>query len=306
MSVAATRAVVAPPARPDAVAVLASIGWEAVAVPEDIKGGWDTLLWKFATADGKSHALRLYRSSGERDIRAAAREEASLIHVHSAGLPVPTIEAKGAYLGQPLFIQSWEPGQPLVDMIAKRPWLVGKVARQFGQLQAWMHAINPAWDVTGAVRASRIRDEALRLRIERELQGDAFCHYDFHPLNVLGERAHLTALLDFPNSGRGDRRLDLGLTKALLLAAPPPPGPIRPLVQLLRKRFAANWEKGYREEAGAWPLTPLFEAAGAATYMADFEEAVAEERGWANAADLAVMRRYLDGRLREVGLASLK
>lgn len=63
---------------------------------------------------------------------------------------------------------------------------------------------------------------------------DVLCHFDFHPLNVLVEGSHVSALLDFPNTSLGDRRADLGRTQALLSAASIPPGPLKFILQLAR------------------------------------------------------------------------
>jgi len=291
------------PPEPDPSHVLRALGFEASAPPVRFEGGWDTLLWRFPTGDGRWHALRLYRGSDEGNRAGAAGEERALRLAATAGLPVPEIEAAGDYEGRPAFVQSWMSGRTLIDVLSSRPWRVSRLGHEFGRLQARVHRVTLGADVAGVDPLAPVGDTPIARAARAELSDAAFCHFDFHPLNVLAAGNRLTALLDFTTAGMGDRRLDLGITKALLIAAPLPPSPIRPLIQLLRNQFARAWEQGYRAEAGDFPLTPLFEAAGAAIHLAYFEEAIRDGRGWATAADVDAMRRHMLERGRAAGIS---
>jgi aminoglycoside phosphotransferase (APT) family kinase protein len=130
-----------------------------------------------------------------------------------------------------------------------------------------------------------------------------FCHFDFHPLNVLAEGTQVTGLVDFANASGSDPRADLGLTNALLRAAPAPPGLTRKVIDILRRRFIAGWREGYIDYAGHFPLEPAFEALGYAIYMHEFTKAMNEGRGWADERDIAKLRTLRDERLAAAGLA---
>ena len=255
---------------PDPIAAIRSVGWPEPSRVERVTGGWDTLLWRFPGPDGRPKALRLYRldeTFGHPQKR-AQREEAALRLAAQSGLPVPPIEAVGSLNDAPFFILGWMPGRTLVAEAQRRPWQAKRLGFAFGRLQARLHGIDAVSLEPGDEELlERVIDGTeLLAAAKRELTYDSFCHLDFHPLNVLAERGRISALLDFSGASRADRRLDLGMTSAALTAAPAPLGPLRLLIELLRRRFTRSWRAGYEAEAGHWPLTPLFEAIGAAIY----------------------------------------
>src|SRR3990172_184609 len=95
----------------DPVAVLRSLGFPPPANVEPVAGGWDTAIWRFATPDGTRHALRLYRSADRAP--AAMRERVALQAAAAAGLPVPAVEAFGAWQDRPVVVLSWCSGEQL-------------------------------------------------------------------------------------------------------------------------------------------------------------------------------------------------
>jgi aminoglycoside phosphotransferase (APT) family kinase protein len=287
------------------VDVIRSVGWGE---PEcvQIEGGWDTYIWRFETADGKAHALRLYRAGDGRDIEAMHKREGHALEaLRAGGIPCPELEAQGVYQGLPFFILSWLPGRNLLTVLEQQPWKLWRLGREFGRLQARLHKMEcpdnlcyqseEEWLTTAG-------DEAIVQALRGKTQETTFCHFDFHPINVMCHQDQLVGVLDFTFSGRADARADLGRTKALLTAAPIPPSPKKPILQYLRTQFASNWRKGYTEEAGQFPLEPIFEAWGAGTFVDNIEEAVAEGRGWGTPKDIEKMRRYLQERKRAAGL----
>lgn len=286
---------------PDPLAVLASLGQEVTGAPRQITSGWDNWLWRFTGPDGRDHALRLSRRSGQ----GAANEAAAMRHAREGGLPVPRIEVDASYEGAPLFIMQWRPGQPLLDRAEARPWDLWRLAYNFGRLQARLHTLTPPPEV-------RVLDDAwletvttspdLRLAVKRAWAPTALCHLDFHPLNVLVRGFKVSGLVDFTNAAVTDPRIDLGFTKTALLAVPLPKTWKRPLLQLGRGTFARAWASGYRREAGDFPLSPEFEALGIEHYVGEVEQAVAAGRGWAKGEDLDGLRAYRAARFREAGL----
>jgi aminoglycoside phosphotransferase (APT) family kinase protein len=293
----------------DPSTVLRHLGWPAPASASVVQGGWDTYLWRIVTEDGRAHALRLYRGGEGRDIDAAARrEEVAIAALAGAGVPVPAIEASGRYQGAPVFLLSWLPGRPLLDILQTRVWRLWRLGREFGRLHARIHAVPPPAEMRLASSDEWITvtgDPEVESAVRAVAVDDAVCHFDFHPLNVLSDGRRLTGLIDLPSTVVADRRADLGRTRAILLAAPLPPSPIKPLLQLIRSLFSRAWESGYRESAGAFPIHPLFEAWGGATFLNDIHDAVGDGRGWGASRDVTTVRRFVESARRRAGLPAL-
>ena len=293
--------------KPDPLAFIRSVDWPEPADIEPVTGGWDTHMWSFTAPDGNKRALRVYRTHsiffGESADAEARREEAAM-RATGDTLPVPAIDFSATYAEIPFLILEWMPGRPLVEVLQRRPWLTVRLGRAFSRLQAQLHAldVSPLDEVADELAD---REDELLQEVRRETVHDAFCHYDFHPMNVLAKGGDITALLDFSSAGRGDRRADLGLAQAILVAAPAAPGPLRALVRLFRKRFTRAWREGYEVESGSWPLTPLFEAFGAAVYLHRWHVAIDAGTGWATQADMDAMRAYMLDRIAATGLASV-
>ncbi|HEY7269354.1 MAG TPA: phosphotransferase [Dehalococcoidia bacterium] len=286
----------------DPVHVLAEAGYAPPAAITQIEGGWITLIWRFQTADGRTLGLRLYRPADGIDEQ-ARREKLTIDALRAAGLPAPAIEKAGTYDGCPYFVMEWLPGRPLIDDLEKKLWRLWSLASEFGRLQARIHRLQPrelayenrAW-------ADYSVDDDVAAAVKTNARDESLCHFDYHPLNVLSNGSGITGLIDFSQSGLADRRADLGRTQALLAAAPIPPGPIKPVLQVLRKQFALFWRRGYKAEAGDFPIEPLYEAWGAASFIRDIEEAVADGRGWGTPEDVARIHAYLADRKRAAGL----
>ena len=296
------------PLDPDPRDVLRTIGWEPSSPPARITGGWDTLLWRFER-DGKPYALRLYRNDGPPAglLAGADAEEAAMVAVRAGGLPAPRVEARGVFEDAPFFVLEWRPGERMLDLGQKRPWRIGQLARNFGRMQARLHAFPPPttlrlYDESWLSR--NVAHERLVRAVTADARYDAICHLDYHPLNVLVRGTRMSGLLDFKGAAVSDRRADLAFTKTALLAVPLPHDWKRPLLQRLRTFVAREWEAGYRQEAGHFPLTPAWEALGIWHYTREVESAVADGRGWAKREDLAALHVYRDARLNAAGLAA--
>jgi aminoglycoside phosphotransferase (APT) family kinase protein len=290
---------------PDPRRILAAAGWDAAGEVRAVSGGWDTRVWRFTAADGREHGLRLYRKGQdlEAQIVRANHEAAAIAAAVNAGIVAPTVEASGVFDGAPFMIQHWLPGRQMLDRIERTPWRVWTLGIAFGALQAEFHRLKPPGirsveTIEGSVAASY---PELVEALAPSIHADAFCHLDFHPLNVLQEGGRITGVVDFANAAISDRRADLGLTQAILVAAPLPPGPARAVMQVARRVFVRAWRTGYVRKAGDWPLTPGFEALGGAHMLAEITRATDEGRGWAKPEDLAALRKYVDAKMRAAG-----
>ncbi len=290
-------------------AVLDAAGWKPERAPVIVQTGWDNYLWKFQH-EAAAYALRVVRLPKHADagarLAAFEFELAAMDIARDGGLPVPGVVARGTYEGAPFMVMEWLPGVTMLDMVRRRPWQARRLGREFGRLQARLHTLSsdrlrPLTDTDWVDRAGH---PALIAVIHRELAGsDArLCHFDFHPLNVLHDGESVTGLLDFTNASASDIRADLGMTNAVLVAAPLPPGVAGRAMNMLRRRFTLGWREGYLDFAGHFPLEPAFEALGYAIYHYEFATAVDEDRGWADVRDLKRLLVLRDEALQRAGI----
>jgi hypothetical protein len=282
--------------------VLASLGYDDVSDPVGITGGWETLLWHFATPDGSEHALRLYVLYDAASV--ALRERIASAAAAVAGISTPRVETFGEFGGMPAVVQTWCPGRTLMSLIEGKPWQVVSLGRMFGRQHARLHTI-PAPPEFAATAPedwlSRVLPEHRYLADRLMSAGtatDRLIHLDYHPLNVIVNRGGETSVIDWAYSAAGDVRADLALTALTLEIAPVPPGPMRPLINAMRMLAARGWRAGYREVAGSMPGYEPFLAWACAMMLRATEATLARPGNWATSRDLDTLRRYIDRRAR--------
>jgi aminoglycoside phosphotransferase (APT) family kinase protein len=284
------------PAAADPREVLAALGVRAAGTPVPVRGGQDTALWRFRTADGAVHALRLFRPE---QTAAAARERAAMDLARAGGVPVPAVEAAGVWRGRAALVLAWAPGETLAACLLRRPWDLWRLGVRFGGVQARLHRVGvpaapPAFAPGGWLRlAGPEHGELIERLAAARPAGDTLIHLDYHPLNVLTDGRCITAVLDWTNAALGDRRADVARTAAILAMAPLPPTPLRPLLRVVRPVLAAAWRHGYARVAG-WPdgLAPYLAWAGAVVLHEMTARAGRPEVG-VTGRDLARMRRWI-------------
>ncbi|MEX0684220.1 MAG: phosphotransferase [Dehalococcoidia bacterium] len=278
------------------VGVLRSLGIEPDGACRRVEGGWATAIWQFKTADGKGHSLRVFNRESE---RVAQRERAAMSFAAGAGLPVPEVEAAGAWEGRPLLVLSWLPGVNLVEAAAKRPWQIWRLGARMGALQAKVHALRPPEELEADAperwlgRIGAIHPE-VRALVEGSLSDEmGLMHMDYHPLNLLTDGREITGILDWPTATAGDRRADLAMTTVLLKLAPVPPSPLRPVLKMARSLVHTSWRRAYTRAAG-WPgnMAPFYAWAGAVFVNGNFGK-VGNDGVWATEADFEPFNRWI-------------
>jgi aminoglycoside phosphotransferase (APT) family kinase protein len=180
------------------------------------------------------------------------REVISMNAARSAGLPVPEVHAEGQWGDRPALLLSWMPGRPLGHELASRPWRAAAYGYALGRTQAAIHRVPTPADVSHPVPWVEWcdPDAILRDRLLALATGAAaLLHLDLHPMNVLAERGHITAVLDWANARVGDPRADLARTATMLRFSPLDVFPA-PASRVLRRALEAGWRRGYREIAG--------------------------------------------------------
>jgi aminoglycoside phosphotransferase (APT) family kinase protein len=290
----------------DPRAVLHSLGYGEVEALEPVLGGWETSLWRFATSDGRLHALRVY--PGPQHARGTRNEEAALRACMVAGVPAPAVEVTGQWEGRPTLVLSWCPGRTCLAAMLRRPWSMWRIGLSLGRQQARIHRVPPPsdllegapeyWLAKAALQCPEVFDRVRRMA----LSTGSLIHLDYHPLNVLTDKGRITGVLDWPNAGAGDPRADFARTATLLLTSSSPPGPSRLPIGAARRLFYLAWRRGYASEAGPLgDLAPLMAWAGA-TRLQDLEYARSRPQSWAGEEDFVAARRWVERWKRRAGI----
>lgn len=176
--------------------------------------------------------LRLYRDPTR--AAAADRELLALAAVRGVLPRVPVPHGRLDLDGRPGILMERLDGRGLFAELQRRPWRLGSLAKLTGRIHAELNGVRaPAGlpelklevrrriealaDVPDALRASAL-DELSRLP-----DGDALCHGDFHPENVVLCRSG-PVVIDWPNATRGDACADYARSTLMLRVGSLPPG----------------------------------------------------------------------------------
>ncbi len=173
---------------------------------------------------GKDRILKLYQdwmpaASIEREftITRAARE---------TGLPVPTADELIQVEGRFGIIFERIYGPSMLKVLESRPWKLPRFSRQLGELHAQMHSCTLPPDTftqreqieRGIEWAKELSDkekETIRGILARLPEGEALCHGDFHPDNIL-LTDHGAVVIDWFTGTRGHPLADVARTTLLL------------------------------------------------------------------------------------------
>jgi len=178
--------------------------------------------------------------------------------VAEAGLAAPAvgdvIEAEGR-LG---IIMERIVGPSMLDDLVRRPWTLLGSARQFAEVHAAMHACqrpqlpSQRASLVQAVEYAPVISEGVRGQVLSALlrlpDGDAVCHGDYHPDNlIVSPRGAI--VLDWLTGTHGNSHADVARTVLLFRIAVLPEGMSatkRIMTQLLRRAFLASYLRAYR------------------------------------------------------------
>jgi hypothetical protein len=271
-----------------------------------VKGGWDTLLWRFGTADGREHSLRVFSPHLPEVI--AWRERIALETCTREGLPAPRVEKVGEVQGLQALVLSWCPGVPIMSFVEKKPWTLWRLGRLFGRTQAQLHAVTPPPEFVQKAPddwLKRVPDgyaDLVAHASSLNLSTSSFVHMDFHVINLVSDGTAVTGILDWAYSGAGDPRADLARTEITHLAAPAPPGPGRLVLNLGRNLLLGAWRSGYREAAGAIPEYRHLRAWAGATLLAEILPVLGRPGVWATQETVETFQRMIDRWAREAGI----
>jgi Ser/Thr protein kinase RdoA (MazF antagonist) len=193
----------------------------------------------FAWGDGK--VLRLLRpgfnpASLDNEVRA-------LKLAHECGVPVPQPGERTSVDGREGVVLERIEGTDLLTELGRAPWTVVRAARMCGDVQARMHKCLVDDSTLPPLRGRLERQltsplvppelaKVAKKRLDELSDGEALCHYDFHPANVMASPKG-PVVIDWPNATRGAPEADVARTLLLLGAGEPPSA--TPVMRVLTK-----------------------------------------------------------------------
>ena len=210
----------------------------------------------FAWGDG--NVLRLLRpgfnpASLENEIRA-------LKLAHECGVPVPQPGERVSVDGREGVVLERIKGTDLLTELGRAPWTVVRAGRMCGSVHARMHACRVDDDALPPLKR-KLEGQLASPLVPPELadiakkgldalpDGDALCHLDFHPANVM-RNAKGPVVIDWPNATKGAPEADVARTLLLVVAGEPlSPTPVmRVLTKIGRDLFKWLYLGSYMRE----------------------------------------------------------
>ena len=178
---------------------------------------------------GDSQALKLYHAGWP---ASAAAHEADIGRaLAGTGLPVPAVNGTLEVDGRYGLLFERITGPSLIGRFIAKPWTVTESLRVFTDLHLAMHTKS----VTGlpsqreqlarlikeaSAAPAAIRAQALE-RLDQLPDGNALCHGDYHPDNVLMTRRG-PVIIDWGSASSGHPLADVARTELLLSVGEPP------------------------------------------------------------------------------------
>ena len=187
----------------------------------------------------------------------AEKEAATGRIVAEAGVGAPPVGDVVTVDGRPGIVYGRIDGESMLQRLQRRPWTVWGLGRTLGQLHARMHGVarpqlppvrdylqrdmERAQELTAELRA------AVTARLLALPDGNAICHGDFHPDNVILTREG-PVIIDWMTAGHGNPDADVART-VLMLRHGQPLGASAlqlKLIELLRQQLLSRYLRAYR------------------------------------------------------------
>ncbi len=210
-------------------------------------------------AAGPGRVLKLYRPGWP---EAAAQLEFEIAQkLSTADVPAPAAFGIERVHDRTGITYELIAGPSMLDGLASRPWTFARHARTLATLHAGIHSkrvpgLRPyREDLQQDIRAASPLDQTYRdaaLRLLDELPGgDALCHGDFHPANVILARSG-PVVIDWPGASLGNPLADVARSLILMRFGPlaEPSLPRRLLFRAFSRLFAAYYLSHYLKLAG--------------------------------------------------------
>jgi aminoglycoside phosphotransferase (APT) family kinase protein len=150
---------------------------------------------------------------------------------HKAGLPVPAVKEVMKVEGRGGIVFERVEGPIMGKAVSSKPWKLSHYARMLAELHARMHSYEiPGLPSQREYLKMIIRDrvslpgdskEALLAVLEQLPDGNALCHNDFHPDNIIIS-VRGPVIIDWQTAKRGNPMADVARTSLILRVGTPP------------------------------------------------------------------------------------
>lgn len=161
-----------------------------------------------------------------------AEHEAQITEAaYKAGLPVPAVKGVVDVEGRGGIVFERVEGPIMAKAVSSKPWKLAHYARMLAELHARMHSCEmPGLPSQQEYLKMIIRDrvslpddikEALLAVLEQLSDGNALCHDDFHPDNIIMS-AQGPVIIDWLTAKRGNPLADVTRTSLILRVGTPP------------------------------------------------------------------------------------
>jgi tRNA A-37 threonylcarbamoyl transferase component Bud32 len=198
--------------------------------------------------------------------------EAEATHVaHKASLSVPAVGEIVQVDGRTGIVYERVDGDSMLQTFATRPWTFLSVVRRFVELQVAMHdCAGPELPshrerlkraIRAAPRLTAGMKEQVLQALDRLPDGDAICHGDYHPDNVI-MASRGPVVIDWMNATQGNPLADVARTSLMCRVGSAPSGASRSVrwaTRLGQGAFHALYLREYfgrrpfnREQLEAW------------------------------------------------------
>jgi uncharacterized protein (TIGR02172 family) len=207
---------------------------------------------------GEGHVLKLYREQFPRDwVDHEARVARTIVE---AGIPTPAPGAIVEAQGRRGIVYARVTGISMLADLQARPWTLFRHARDLARLQAQVHRITapqlPSYRDSMARAIGQAPDlpDDLRAKVLALMpalpEGQALCHGDFHPDNVL-ITPEGPVIIDWMTAKAGDPWADVARTSLILtVGIAAAPVPISRLLRLFTGFYHSLYLKYYAKYTG--------------------------------------------------------
>ena len=220
---------------------------------------------------GETEILKLFRQKFPRE--GAEREYNVSKAVEKHGLPVPKVGQMIEIENRVGIIYEKIEGTSMLTQIMKHPMSSAVYARQMADLHSKMHECKILdmpkyketieWNIRHTDRLTEKQRLFILDLLEKLPQGEALCHGDFHPGNIMSSSKR-AVVLDWMTATSGDPAADVARTILLLRDGALPekmPKPMKSIIGLVRKRLVKIYLKTYlqltgisKEEINQWRI----------------------------------------------------
>lgn len=217
--------------------------------------------------------LKVFRTTFPQE---AINEEYKIgLYLNHAHLDTPHTYSLMDVDGSPAIVFEYIPGQSMLQKLARSPWRVFTYSKQMARLHSRIHSLRVSDSDLSSLKESltskilraplltTTEKEIIILNLSRLKDGNAICHGDFHPDNIIVARNRLVTV-DWNTARFGNPIADVARTWLLLAMGTLPENKTKLEILLatyLRDLFCSLYVKEYRkithfsvEEFEAWKL----------------------------------------------------